>query len=167
MVAKYISREPQHASGANHSCCGLCCGWRSNQCYSSKYMISTCMRPHATKDRQELVPSQVCVPDGTNHVPQPLCVPIFVQDNTPSSPEGASIHSTSQLAAGLGKWSIFPRENVHFRRENGPTLPGKWSILVGKMDHFRRGNGPLFRENDLEMVHFPRPFSFGQCGKMI
>ena len=59
------------------------------------------MRPHATKDRQEFVPSRVCVADGTNHVPQPLFVPIFVHGNTPSSPEGASIHSTSQLAAGL------------------------------------------------------------------
>ena len=111
-------------------------GDRTNE-YSSKYMISTCMRPHATKDRQELVPSQVCVPDGTNHVPQPLFVPIFVQDNTPSSPEGASIHSTSQLAAGLGKmvhfstgkWSILGGEN-------GPTLPGKMIHLGGENGQF-------------------------------
>ena len=126
-------------------------GDRTNEC-SSKYMISTCMRPHATKDRQELVPSQVCVPDGTNHVPQPLFVPIFIQDNTPSSPEGASIHSTSQLAAGLGKMVHFPREMVDFRQGNYPFQAGKSSILGGEMVHFRQ-EMIHFRQ---EMVHFRR-----------
>ena len=79
------------------------------------------MRPHGTKDRQELVPSQVSVPDGTNHVPKLPFVPAFVAGNSRRRPEGASIQSTSQLAAGLGKMVNYSA--------------GKWSILGGN-------NGP-------------------------